>query len=278
MKTRRRKLRKGGDAISGQQGCVIIPSLLVDTQMRTRNASHVTKIFYDANDFVEEKENNDLILSTIDPGGSFTSAKYSEEPVDSRYLTPNELAACPKLKGQDTTKLKYLNYKFLGKSIDEIIQKDMRITPETSRAIIAALANLSVKVLYMNNDLGKFHNDMHEGNIMYNFTDEHAYLIDFAKLASVPNSNGPLTDLEGIVLAVRMFASLVLGQRRLPKPLLDQLTSFVADAAKVITNRPKVESPNEARRIVSKFLTDFSLAYSTAVGGRRRKTLRRRAH
>ena len=277
MKTRRRKIKYGGDAISGEQGCVIVPSLLVDSAMRTRNANYVTKIFYSDKNFEEEKANNDLILKTIDPRGSFTSVKYTTTPVDARYLTPKELDSCSQLKGKDIKTLKYLNYKFLGKSIADIVNNDMKITADLSRAIISAIANLSVKVLYMNNSLKKFHNDLHEGNIMYNFKEEHAYLIDFAGLSETPINNNELTDFQGLVTAMRLLAISTVGQNKLPKRLIDQLNSFIKDSSLTL-NRSVEQDPNEARSLISKFLTDFSLKYSTMVGGKRRKTLRRRTH
>lgn len=277
MKTRRRKIKHGGDAISGEQGCVIIPSLVVDSAMRTRNTSYVTKIFYKDEDFEEEKANNDMILSTIDPLGTFTSVKYTTTPVDARYLTPKELDACEQLKGRDLKTVKYLNYKFLGKSISDIVRSDMKITPAVSKGVITAVANLSVKLLNMNNTLGKFHNDLHEGNIMYNFKEEHAYLIDFAGLSETPIGDNQLTDFQGLVTAMRLFVTSVVGQNKLPKPLIDQLNAFIRDSSLVL-NRNVDTGPNESRALISKFLTDFSLKYSTLVGGRRRKTLRRRAH
>ena len=275
-KTRKRKLY-GGDAISGQQGCVIIPSLLIDTRMRTRNANYVTKIFFKDQYFEDEKKNNDLVLSAIDPRGTFTSAAYTTTPVDARYLTPKEIASCEDLKGKDIKTLKYLNYKFLGKSIADIINSDMKITTDLSRAIISGIANLSVKVLYMNNDLKKFHNDIHEGNIMFNFKEEHSYLIDFGGLSDTPNNGNQLTDFQGLVTAVRLLAISTVSQGRLPKPLIEQLNSFIKDSSLTLV-RSADQEPNEARTLISKFLTDFSLKYTTTVGGRKRKTLRRSRH
>ena len=86
MKTRRRKLR-GGDAISGAEGCVTIPSLLVERGTQTRNTSYVTKLFYDNQSYLDEKSYNDMVLKSIDPRGSFTSAKYNESPIDLSKIT-----------------------------------------------------------------------------------------------------------------------------------------------------------------------------------------------
>jgi serine/threonine protein kinase len=272
-RTRRRHFR-GGDAISGQQGCVIVPSLLVDTKMRTRNANYVTKIFFKDQYFEDEKKSNDLVLSSIDPRGTFTSAAYTTTPVDA---TPKESASCEDLKGKDIKTLKYLNYKFLGKSIADIINNDMKITTDLSRAIIAGIANLSVKLLYMNNNLKKFHNDIHEGNIMFNFKEEHAYLIDFGGLSDTPINGNQLTDFQGLVTVLRLFAISTVSQEKLPKPLIEHLNSFIKDSSLTLV-RSADQEPNNARALISKFLTDFSLKYTTSVGGRRRKTLRRSRH
>lgn len=278
MKTRRRRFYKGGDAIEGEQGCVIIPSLLVDAAMRTRNTSYVTKIFFKDSDFEEEKSHNDMIMRKVDPKGTFTSVKYTTTPIDLRRITPQELSSCSQLKGKDITKLKFLNYKYLGKSIDEIVKTDMKIDSKTSQAIIAAIANLSVKLMYLNNDLKLFHNDIHEGNIMFNFKEDYAYLIDFGRLSEQPISGNALTDFQGLVTAARLFATSVAGQKKLPPRQLELLESFIKDSS-LSLNRTADEAPEASRELIVKFLTDFSLKYTTSVGGkRRRKTLRRRAH
>lgn len=275
MKTRRRKLR-GGDAIEGAQGCVIIPSLLIDSAMRTRNTAYVTKIFFKDQDFEEEKSHNDMVISKIDPRGSFTSAKYTTTPINLKLLTPAEIQKCGQLKGKDITQLKFLNYKYLGKSIHDIVNTDMKIDVKTSQAIISAVSNLGVKLLYMNNELGMYHNDVHEGNIMFNFKEDFAYLIDFGGLAPQPANKNPMTDFQGLVTALRLFAISVAGQGKLPSRLLEVLNAFIKDAS-LTFNRVTEEEPVQARQHISKFLSDFSLKYTTLIGGRK-KTLRRIRH
>lgn len=275
MKTRRRKLW-GGAAIEGAQGCVIIPSLVVEGAARTRNTNYVTKIFFTEKEYQAEKEQNDTILATVDPRGTFTSAKYTTTPIDLKRLTPQERNTCRSLGGKDITKLKFLNYKYLGVSIHDIVNSDMKITAPMSQAVFTSLSNLSAKLVYLNNDLKLFHNDVHEGNIVFNFNENYAYLIDFGNLSKTPNAENPQTDFQGLVTAARLFAITVKGQNRIPKPLLTLLTSFIEDSALTLS-RVSNTDPANARTIITKFLSDFALKYTTSVGGRR-KTLRRRAH
>lgn len=277
MKTRKRRIYKGGEAIEGAQGCVIIPSLLVDSAMRTRNTAYVTKIFFNDNDFAEEKSHNDMIISKIDPRGTFTSAKYTTNPIDLKRLTPQEVQSCGQLKGKDITKLKFLNYRYLGKSIHDIVNTDMKIDAKLSQAIIASVANLAVKILYMNNDLGMYHNDVHEGNIIFNFKEDYAYLIDFGGLSPQPANKNPLTDFQGLVTALRLLSISAVEQNRLPSKLKDLLSSFIKDSSLTLTRASEFTDVKQARELVSKFLTDFTLAYTKSVGGRR-KTLRRIRH
>lgn len=276
MKTRRRKLR-GGEAIEGAQGCVVIPSLIVDKAMRTRNTSYVTKIFFKDNDFAEEKAQNDMVMSKIDPRGTFTSAKYTTTPIDLTRISPQEIQSCSQLKGKDLRTLKFLNYKYLGKSIHDIVNTDMKINPKLSQSIISAIANLAVKILYMNNDLGMYHNDVHEGNIMFNFKEDFAYLIDFGGLSPQPANKNPLTDLQGLVTTVRLLAISAVGQNQLPSKLKDLLNSFIKDSSLTLTRASQYTDVKQARELISKFLTDFALAYTKTVGGRK-KTLRRIRH
>jgi serine/threonine protein kinase len=276
MRTRKNRLRRGGDAIAGMQGCVIIPSLLVDVKMKTRNTSYVTKIFFKDEDYDEERAHNDMVISTIDPRNSFTSANYTTTPVDLRYLTPSELKSCGKLKGVDLTTLKYLNYKYLGKSLDEIVNTNMKIDLTTCKNIIIATSNLATKILYLNNDLKLFHNDVHEGNIMYNFKEEHAYLIDFGGLSSKPNNGNESTDLQGLISSLRLLVTSVVNQKKLLQRYIDMLSSFLKDSSLVLVRSSEIKDPVESRSLIIKFLTDFSLSFVKTGGGK--KTLRNKLH
>ena len=272
MKTRKNRLRRGGDAKEGAQGCVIIPSLLVDTKMKSRNTSYVTKIFFKDKDYEEEKSHNDVVITTVDPRNSFTSANYTTTPVDLRYLTPAELKQCSQLKGLDVGKLKYLNYKYLGKSLHEIVDSDMKIELSVCKSIIIAVSNLATKILYLNNDLKLFHNDVHEGNIMYNFKEEHSYLIDFGGMSPTPNNGNQSTDLQGLISSLRLLVTSVVNQRRLPERYLGMLSSFLKDSSLVLTRSSESQNSTESRNLIVKFLTDFSISFMK-LGGRKR-TLR----
>ena len=276
MKTRRRKLW-GGEAIEGAQGCVIIPSLVVGTDRRTRNTEYVTKLFFKEVDFEEEKAHNDRILATVDPRGTFTSAKYTTDPIDISSINPKELDSCRGLRGKDISKLKSLNYVYLGKSIHDIVFTDIKINADTSRWMFRSLSNLASKIHYLNIDKKLFHNDVHEGNILFNFQKNYAYLIDFGNLSDNPNGGNELTDLQGLIVAGRLLAITIHSQKRLSKPLLALLSSYIDDAGELLNRFEKTPS-KDAPDVIMKFLSDFSLKYTTSVGGKRRTTLRRRSH
>ena len=99
-------------------------------------------------------------------------------PINVKAISANELVKCPSLQGKDLSTLKFLNYKYAGISIASIIEDNTQFDKNSSKDLIAALANLTVKVYGMNS-VDFFHKDAHEGNIMYDPKDKHAYLIDF---------------------------------------------------------------------------------------------------
>jgi len=267
-------MRRGGEAISGAEGCVTIPSLVVEHGTQTRNTSYVTKLFYDEKSYVDEKTHNELVLKSIDPKGAFTSAKYDENPIDLKRITPAEIKDCSNLVGKDLTTLKYINYRYLGKSLQDIIDKSISFNNISSRDIIRALANLSVKIEAMNNS-GFYHNDVHGGNIMYDQKVEYAYLIDFGHLGT---SNNKLIDLQGILSATRSIAVHLASQSNISIKLKGILKLFINDVAPVLSKTQEATDNNlkEAQFLIMKTLSDFSNVYTQAEVGGRRKTLRKK--
>jgi serine/threonine protein kinase len=265
---------RGGEAISGAEGCVTIPSLVVERGSQTRNVSYVTKLFYDEKSYNDEKSHNDMVLKNVDPNGTFTSAKYDESPIDLSKITPAESNDCPNLVGKDLKILKYVNYKYLGRSIQDIIDKSISFNNVSSRDIIRALANLSVKIESMNN-AGFYHNDVHGGNIMYDQKVEYAYLIDFGHLGTSKNK---LIDLQGILSATRSIAVHLASQSKVSIKLKSILKLFINDVAPVLakTQEATDDKLKEAQYLIMKTLSDFSNVYTQAEVGGRRKTLRRR--
>jgi hypothetical protein len=148
----------------------------------------------------------------------------------------------------------------------------MKIDVNTCKHFITAISNLATKILYLNSDLKLFHNDVHEGNIMYSFKDEHAYLIDFGGMSSTPNNGNQSTDLQGLISSLRLLAISVVDQNKIPQANIDMLSSFIKDSALVLSRSSESKDPFESKNLIVKFLTDFSISF-TRTGGRR-KTLR----
>ena len=283
----RRRIHKGGASIQGAQGCVVIPSLLVSPD-GTRDITKVTKIFFLDRDFQDEKIQNDAIITTIDPGGSFTSASYTEDPIDLTKMTKEETSACYGLKGKDITKLKFLNYKHLGVSINELMQKPISVTD--SKKILIALSALLPKIIEMNKN-GFFHNDVHIGNILYNARDEHAYLIDFGLMTSSPGTppkipvadgrpdlSKELTDIIGFLYVVRQLLKYISDQKAsgFPEAQSDFLSRNSRFTSPLIASMLSGEQDLNASRISAlQFVIRIANTYESIKGGRRRKTLRR---
>ena len=275
MRTRRNRgfhklksIKHGGMAVQGEQGCVTIPSLVIDAK-KTRNVNYVTKLFFEDKYFIEEKANNDYILKEIDPRQSFTVVGYDMNPINVKTISANELVKCPSLKGKDLSTLKFLNYKYAGISIASIIEDNTQFDKNSSKDLIAALANLTVKVYGMNS-AGFFHKDAHEGNIMYNPKDKHAYLIDFGH--ATKGSDKPLWDMQSMLICIRLVISNIIAFSKLPPDYIGLLTSYKNDITQVITKLDNM-TKEEGLNLAMKAATDFSFAYSKLGGSR--KTLRR---
>jgi len=267
-KIRRIRMRYGGMTIQGAQGCVTIPSLMVDKYMRTRNASYVTKLFFTEDEFDKEKAQNDTVLKFVDPKGEFTSATYNTNPIDLKKLDPKEVANCSSLKGKDLTKLKYLNMRFLGKSLQSIIDDQKQFDKEEVRNILTSFAILASKVYEMNKK-DFFHNDLHLGNVMYDKQYKKIYLIDFGFLG--PPIKSELTDLLGICVIVKTFISTVLfSKNNLSSEMKDVLKTFLVDLSLVMSQAGADPDIKHAQLKLVTALTDFYKIMSQTAG--RRKT------
>lgn len=265
-------IKRGGMAVQGEQGCVTIPSLVIDAK-KTRSMNYVTKLFFEEKYFNEEKANDDFILKEIDPRQSFTVVAYDMNPINVKVISTSELEKCPSLKGKDLSNLKFLNYKYAGISIASIIENNTVFDKNSSKDLIAALANLTVKVFGMNS-VGFFHKDAHEGNIMYNPKDKHAYLIDFGHASK--GSDKPLWDMQSMLICIRLVISNMLAFSKLPPNYIELLTAYKNDITQVITKLDVGMSTEEGLNLAMKAATDFSFAYSRLGGSR--KTLRRTRH
>lgn len=280
MKTRKNRelhklkaVKRGGMAVQGEQGCVTIPSLVIDAK-KTRNVNYVTKLFFEEKYFNEEKANDDFILSEIDPRQTFTVVAYDTNPINIKAISAAELANCPSLKGLDLTSLKFLNYKYAGTSISSIVENNMEFDKNNSKDLISALANLTVKV-YAMNSAGFFHNDAHQGNIMYNPKQHYAYLIDFGHASK--GSPKPLLDMQAMLTCIRLVISNIIAFSKLPPEYMELLTSYKDDITKVVTKLNTDMTLEEGYSLAMKTATDISLGYSKLAGGRKR-TLRRKVN
>ena len=266
-KIRRIRMRYGGMTIQGAQGCVTIPSLMID-QRKTRNANYVTKLFFTEDEFDKEKAQNDKVLKLVDPKGEFTSATYNTNTIDLKKLDPKEVANCSSLKGKDLTKLKYLNMRFLGKSLQSIIDDQKQFDKEEVRNILTSFAILASKVYEMNKK-DFFHNDLHLGNVMYDKQYKKIYLIDFGFLG--PPIKSELTDLLGICVIVKTFISTVLfSKNNLSSEMKDVLKTFLVDLSLVMSQAGADPDIKHAQLKLVTALTDFYKIMSQTAG--RRKT------
>ena len=283
MKTKRNKIKLGGMAVSGGEGCVIIPSLLSTGIFKvTRNKTYVTKLFYDETIYNKEKGNNDII-NAFDPTNLFTSVKYDEKPINYKQLTPDERVVCTKniKNGAPLESLKYLNYIFGGQSLFYCGEHMSEMSNEKSDSIFNAIANLMPHVIAMNQN-GLYHNDLNDGNILYNQTTKKACLIDFSGLSKAPTKH-PLYDVMSLLNATKTFAFKLDQGLAFPSQLRSLLKEFYTELEpalkKIALNSETPEQHSIAYTTIVKEFNDFCKKYSSEVphrGGR--KTLRRKRY
>jgi tRNA A-37 threonylcarbamoyl transferase component Bud32 len=260
--------KRGGMAIQGQQGCVTIPSLVIDAK-KTRNVNYITKLFFEDKYFNDEKENNDFILKEIDPRQSFTAVQYDMNPINVKAISQAELAKCPSLTGKDLTTLKFLNYKYVGRSIDSIVQSSTTFDVNSSKDIVSALANLMVKIHAMNM-AGFYHRDAHEGNIMYDERTKHAYLIDFGFAGK--QADKPLLDMQLMLNSINITLTCILAFSKLPESYVSTLKAYKDDITTVVQKITNGMPVADAMNLSVKMATDLASNFTRLEAGGKRLT------
>ena len=283
MRTRKNRNKIGGAAISGAEGCVIIPSLLSVGFLRsTRSATHVTKLFYEKSTYDKEKGNNDTI-NAFDPTNSFTYVKYDEKPIDFSKLSADEKSICVKniKNGAPIETLKHLNYVFGGQSLFSCGENRSQISNKKSSDILNSIANLLPHVIAMNQK-GLYHNDLNDGNILYNQNNKKAYLIDFSGLTKVSTKH-PLCDIMALLNATKTFAFKLDQGTDFPVQLRTLLQEFYTELEpalkRIAANADTPEQQSIAYTTIVSEFNDFCKRYSDTVpysGGK--KTLRHKRH
>lgn len=259
-KVSKRKTLRGGKAFTGQQGCVTVPSLVYNCLTRSRNGMRVTKLFFKEEDYVKEKQENDIILQEVDPEGEFTSVKYDESPIDLTRLQQDEIATCGSGKNLDYSKLKHLNYKYLGDSFETILNEN-KFDKDSSKDMIQALANLAPKIQEMNLK-GFYHNDLHFGNITYLPSEKRAYLIDFGFFGKQADTKP--TDLIGFIEIMFMLVNTINNNTSIPQPMRTSASNFLTAARKVITQFKESPTYNkEIEDLIVKTINDFATEYTS---------------
>jgi len=281
---------------AGAQGCVIIPSLIVEGATQKRNTQYITKIFADES-LKQEEIRLDELVKSIDPSSSFTNVNYNQNPIDISKLTQKDIENCGAIiqSRENLLTKTYLNYEYLGLSIYTIFAYNKNITLGDAQDIIAGLLNLSQKINLMNNGanerkLSLFHNDVHSGNIMFNPVNRRVYLIDFgiagalSKRASLRDIN---IDMLGIFRVTYSFVEYVL--KKIPslsekqgKAISDFITFAQDNYLLLKGKKPPREfqsKPITAELLLSE-IQKLQIGFSSSGGKRRRtkkrKTLRRR--
>jgi serine/threonine protein kinase len=279
---------------AGAQGCVIIPSLIVEGMTQKRNTQYITKIFEDES-LKQEEIRLDELVKSIDPSSSFTNVNYNENPIDISKLTEKDIKNCGAIiKSRENLLTKtYLNYEYLGLSLHTIFAYNKNITLGDAQDIIAGLLNLSQKISLMNKGeiIGKsfFHNDVHQGNVMFNPVNRRIYLIDFGLATSdfAKRKGSVMDDILGIFRVTYGVVEYIL--KKIPSlsekqgKAISDFISFAQDNYLLLKGK-KPPSGFQPREITAELLLSeiqkLQLGFSSSGGKRRRtkkrKTLRRR--
>jgi serine/threonine protein kinase len=216
----------------GAQGCVFIPSLIVQGLTRQRDKRYVTKIFIDEASYNHEKSLN-AFVKQIDTDSKFTNVKTTENPIDLKKVSDEDIRNCGAIieSRENLAGKKYLNYEYLGQSIHTIIAYNTPLTIETVQNMFTGFELLANKIYLMNKgSLGKviYHNDIHPGNIMFSAARKQVYLIDFGFAAlDTPKRGDPLIDMVGLIQVINTVLTYVI--RTVPNPTpkrSEAITSF----------------------------------------------------
>jgi len=269
----------------GASGCVIVPSLILGLKSPD-NSRFITKIFGEEEDYVKEKQQNQLV-KRIDPTSEFTNVNFNENPINVKLLSEEALSRCSGIfRSRDFRVIgtkKYLNYEYLGQSLYTIISEELSLSNQNIKDILNGLSSLASNVYAMNKgrDIGQplFHNDIHYGNIMFNPANKRVYLIDFERSTINESKRGKdnVADLQGIIATVDKFVDYVLRKVHVlgavqGKAIVDYKT-FV-DRVFPSRGRPPPlpkEIEEEIKEQIVSEIVKLARAFS-ASGGKRRKT------
>ena len=290
--------KKGGKHITGAFGCTLIPSLIIKDGKR--DTEFVTKFFYTEEEYVREKASNELAKQNVDPDGSFLNCIYNEAAIDRSRLTltkdeatrlgedfENNVEYCrinTNLgRGKDFNSLRYLNYKYLGNSLESIESNVIRFSQ--SKQILNALGVLLTKIVSMNRN-NFYHNDIHLGNITYKEKDSKCYLIDLGKFQRGPNDTtgrlGIFKDIFDFTRALKRMSNHIISQQRsdIPQFNKDILNQFIKSGGNADILEDIISSSQS--KILKDQLSDLGLiqltilkmisSYEKIEGGFNRKT------
>lgn len=169
---RRKTLRRrGGAAFAGTQGCVVIPALKSKSKYTRKNSKYITKLYFKRANSTTDRAGAD-IMKRFDPTGEYTKSFYdhTEEP-DLTTLTPEELEICK----HNPLGTDYLYMENGGTAIE-------LLPPATVKQKLPQLLQGFSKLadfLKLMSDNGYAHDDVHEGNIVFDTATDKMYLIDF---------------------------------------------------------------------------------------------------
>lgn len=265
----------------GGQGCVFVPSLIVKGVTKQRDKTYVTKIFID-----EESYKHEILLNTfvkqIDPQSRFTNVIYNESPIDVSIIKDEDIAQCRGIKKETLPTKKFVNYEYVGQSIRTIIDKRIPLNINQIQSILSGFEVIISKLILMNNGaLGKkiFHNDIHPGNVMVDFSRKKLYLIDFGLASYEGEGSGRLYDPESLIITLNTLIDYIRSS-----PVATKFTAKTMFAIKrfkdfiknnYIGQRPpagfvKTHTPES----INVEITELSVAL-TSQGGKRRKTFKK---
>jgi tRNA A-37 threonylcarbamoyl transferase component Bud32 len=302
--------KKGGKNISGSYGCALIPSLIIKNGKR--DPKYVTKIFYNPEEYIKEKQKADLVKK-IDGRGLFTVANYNESPVDfSRVLLSeeqtkelnepyeNNLENCGTgtlinyIKNNKLSELKYLNYPYAGISFTEYINDQSKINKDKLDEMIIAIYILFVNIIFMN-DNNYYHYDISNSNITYNELESKCYLIDYGYFKYDVNPKEPLrNDIFRYLTKVSMFFESITDRfssgsagnnipddkKLLIKNMNTSLDMLLEEISRTIEyGNLNIEEIKKYRQTIKeKFKTIIDTYLTSTSGGKRNKTYKTKIH
>lgn len=268
----------------GAQGCVFVPSLIVQGLTKEKDRRYVTKIFVDEQSYTYEKTLN-AFVKQIDSDSKFTNVKMNESPIDLTKVTDEDIRNCGNIivTREALATKKYINYEYLGQSINTILTQQTPIDLEKAQNLLTGFELVANKLYLMNTgSLGKviFHNDIHPGNIMFSPTRKQVYLIDFG-LATVDipkKGKDTLYDLISLLKVIEKVLNYLII--KVPNPTakrteaIQKFQKFINDNYLGKTSPPKGFVPTYTAKDIIEQISFLNRGFSE-LGGKRRKTYRK---